>query len=650
LKPGLNRRLYGVASIYPDRAVVVGRCESWTITYKVGERGLDVGGGLVIVLPLGGFSGIRHFPDVSMDGKWDVWEITEPGYVWVTASNPKTRLVVEGGSQRYTPPARDYGWSTLREGRPMFLWPGRPLYIRVEGHPLKEGDEIRVLWGDTSSGSPGVVTGTLAREAEILVAVDPDGELRGPLCGYYPLESPPKIRILPERAVKLVVTVPSKVSMGERFEVTVVARDKYENVASGYRGVLEVKCSDPSAHLPEIVRMESKDRGVLRFTASLRSVGVHRITLTDEENGLKGVSNPIDCSEAKPDYRIYWGDPHVHTSLSDGLGTLEECYIYARDVADLDFAAVTDHDSMLTDEEWELTKKAAARFYEPGRFVTFSGYEYSERRHGGDKCVYYLTDDQPIFRYIDEGSRTPSELWEKLKGRKALTVPHHPTHKRMRTNWDIHDPHFQRLVEIYSEWGNSEYPSNPRPVCLNHLHEEREPPEGTTVQEALARGYRLGIIAGSDNHSGQPGYCDQMGNFSRRRAYHGGLTAIYAKELTREALWDSLWNRRCYATTGARIILEFSVDGHIMGEEFSTERAPKIKVRVLGTANIQKTEVIRSNKVIFVKRGDGSELQFEFLDGEIGPGLNYYYVRVTQEDGEMAWSSPVWVEMTLGKR
>jgi len=637
-----DENLYGSASIYPKKETVVGRCESWVIIYKVGKRGIDVGGGLVITFPLHGFSGFRFFPDVSMDGKWNVWDITEPGYLYITSSNPAVKLKAEGGSHRYTPPARDYGVEALKKGKPMFLWPGRPLYIKVEEAPLREGDEIRIRWGDTSSGSPGVVTGTLAGEVELFIAVDPDGKLKGPICGYYPIKKNPKIRVLPDHPVKLVVTAPSRVKVGEPFEVSVVARDKYENVSFQYSGTLKIGFSDSQAEAPRVLRAKSGER-VHKFTVCSKTIGVHRIVVTDEKNRLKGVSNPIDCREAKPDYKIYWGDPHVHSSLSDGLGTLEECYEYARYDADLDFAVVTDHDTMITDEKWELIKRAASDFYEPGKFVTFSGYEYSERKYGGDKNVYYFTDDQPIFRCIDEGSKTPIELWNNLRGRKALTIPHHTTHKYMRTNWDYHDPHFQRLVEIYSEWGNSEYPGNPRPLCLNHLHEERAPPKGTTVQDGLARGYRLGFVAGSDNHSGQPGYCDQMGNFSRRRAYHGGLTAIYAESLTREALWEALYNRRCYATTGARIIVEFFMDKHMMGEEYSTNEPPEINVRVLGTSSIEKVEVVRSNKEIFVKEGNGSQVCFHFVDENIMPGFNYYYIRVTQEDGEMAWSSPIWV-------
>jgi hypothetical protein len=125
--------------------------------------------------------------------------------------------------------------------------------------------------------------------------------------------------------------------------------------------------------------------------------------------------------------------------------------------------------------------------------------------------------------------------------------------------------------------------------------------------------------------------------------YWGGLTAVFAKTLSREDVFDALYNRRCYGTTGARILLEFSINGNIMGAELKTSTIPQIFVIVAGTQPIVKIDLIRNNKTIFTYSGSGTNESFHFSDQTIEKGDNYYYVRVIQKDDEMAWSSPIWV-------
>ena len=79
-----------------------------------------------------------------------------------------------------------------------------------------------------------------------------------------------------------------------------------------------------------------------------------------------------------PEYRIYWGDIHGHTELSDGLGeSAADYFTYGRDAADLDVCAGAEHGH----QNLEATRKAVKSFYEPGRFVTILGFEYSRREN-----------------------------------------------------------------------------------------------------------------------------------------------------------------------------------------------------------------------------------------------------------------------------
>ena len=61
------------------------------------------------------------------------------------------------------------------------------------------------------------------------------------------------------------------------------------------------------------------------------------------------------------------------------------------------------------------------------------------------------------------------------------------------------------------------------------------------------------------------------------------------------------------------------------------------------TGAIRKVEVIKNNTYIHTQKGNGAELSFTYIDNDVREGESYYYIRVEQEDGELAWASPVWV-------
>ncbi|GAI89776.1 unnamed protein product, partial [marine sediment metagenome] len=236
------------------------------------------------------------------------------------------------------------------------------------------------------------------------------------------------------------------------------------------------------------------------------------ITVVDRTHTLMAKSNPaINPHTWKLPFNLYWGDPHIMNGAFWATPALKppDHYRYARDTVGLDFAVVTDicreppyfdADTKISFEEWERAKKAAREFYQPDSFVTFAAYEYNEQWHGGHRNVYYANEEEAeLFSWDDPGYNTPEKLWRALKGKKAMTIPHHPVTLRIGQNWEHHDPQFQRLVEIYSGWGCSEGVGCQRPFTIPSDYGRR------SVQAALARGYRLGFVAGSDTHSGEVG-------------------------------------------------------------------------------------------------------------------------------------------------
>ncbi|MGC9320247.1 MAG: CehA/McbA family metallohydrolase, partial [Armatimonadota bacterium] len=358
-----------------------------------------------------------------------------------------------------------------------------------------------------------------------------------------------------------------------------------------------------------------------------------------EASGIDIETQPSIVQET-PRERIYWGDIHGKTSFSgDGLAPIDEYIQYARDVAGADFTCVTDH-SGCNRPSWITTQERAAEYTEDGRFVALKGFEYSYAH--GHRNVYFdnheIEDVWPGARLdLDLQADGTRPFFEYLRTRRheLVSIPHHTL---VWTDWDVYDHELEPICEVYSMWGCSE-----RPIGEGNPLWDKSCIPGGGAQAGLARGYRFGFIAASDTHSGLPGrqHPDYYGFcFS----YKSGLAAIRAPELTARALVDALKARNCYGTTGARIYLEFAVNGERMGSEIPMSPARMVTGRVVGTAPIARIDVVRNNvdwRTLSPDRDD-SEFELEDQDG-IEPG-SWYYLRVWQADGEMAWSSPVWLD------
>ncbi len=123
---------------------------------------------------------------------------------------------------------------------------------------------------------------------------------------------------------------------------------------------------------------------------------------------------------------------------------------------------------------------------------------------------------------------------------------------------------------------------------------------------------------------------------------------MFAKELTREAIFDALRHRRNYAVSNARIVLNFKIDGHEMGKEFETAGQLRIAVQVRGTGIIKEVAIVRNGLVYYTLSPGKEQVNFELVDDSFETSA-YYYLRVIQADKDehgnfsYAWSSPIWV-------
>jgi hypothetical protein len=576
-----------------DQAPFTTRASSdrFRIVYEVGPHGIATGGSVQL--------------QVSPFWGWSTPQVTEPdapGFTEITAVPADIAVRARTLDQQL-------------------------LGIEVTGRPLVAGDRLEIVYG---AGRARAHTDRYAeRGSRFWIAVDGDGDGARAF-----LSDPPAIDVRPGPPAALRVTVPSVARPGEEIRVVVAVLDAALDTGVSFAG--EAVFVDPPAALalPRAVHFDGSERGRRELRVVAREPGTYRLEVAAGE--LRARSNPLLVSASGP--RVLWGDLHGHSALSDGTGTPEDYFVYARDVAALDVVALTDHDRWgilpIADhpELWREIREQTRRFHAPGRFVTLLGFEWTSWIHG-HRQVLYFDDDGPVIDSLAEASDTPAELWQALGDRRAVSIPHHPAGGPIAIDWDIApDPRYEPVVEIASIHGSSEAPDSP-----NVIH---EPVAGHFARDALARGYRLGFIGSGDRHDGHPGA------FASDPA-EGGLAAILAEERTRDGVLRALRERRVYATNGARIVLRVALGGTPIGGVLplaaGARSSQTLFVEAIGSAPLATVEVVRSGQLVDGVKLNGqldAALASELTD--LAPG-EYVYVRVVQSDGGMAWSSPIYV-------
>lgn len=496
------------------------------------------------------------------------------------------------------------------------------IVVTVPGPGLPAGERVGMLIG-APPGAPARAQ-KWAERAVFTSGVDRgDGVI-------LPVRPQPTVQVVGGPADRLSIYAPATPTPGEPFPVRIEARDRvYENPAQ----------HEGAAALHWQGGLSGPDTATINGDpAEAAGNAMGWVTACDADAALAGRSDPIGPGFLEGGNRVFFGDIHGQVHDSIGTGTHEEYFEWARDVEHLDFCSPANHYGGRTeadDRTWRRCVDATNAYDEPGRFVTLVAYECGSA--DGHRNVYYRGDSGELFLhggYTNPGARVMPELVERLRevGRDVYIVPHHPNFCSP-VDWSKDGRPYQRLVEICSQWGISE--------------------EGPahSVQAALTLGHRLGFIGGSDTHMGTPGRAHQDWG------QPCSLAAVVAPELTREAIWQALHDRRCYAVFGERILLDFSVSGHAMGEEVSVDGDRVLQAKVATRTPIEALEVVRNGEV--VKRfpdAVGERLaevtwtDDEPLDGLLMQpafeGLSpfcYYYVRVRTVTGNRAWSSPVWV-------
>lgn len=349
------------------------------------------------------------------------------------------------------------------------------------------------------------------------------------------------------------------------------------------------------------------------------------------------------------EHQIVRGDMHRHTEMSWDVGpgndgSYLDFYRYMIDVAAFDFGGLTDHQGGgQYPYWWWLTEKSCDMYYLAPRFVPLYGYERSVRFPHGHRNIFHAYRGVPIFPFqmklnqqgvfagIGGGEVVENDtklLYEYLHGTGGLCMSHTSGTSSMGTDWRDNDPWAEPVVEIYQGARNS-YEALTMPRVHQTPDEPDKAPGGFTEKgmlwNAYKFGYRLGTTASSDHGS-----------------THISYSMIFTPSNDRQAILDSMRRRQTYGGTD-NLILEFWANGKFQGSEFEAKDKVELKLKATGTSRIKQIQFIRNNAPLRTETPGKEQVELAFTDTLPQPGLNWYYARITQEDGEIAWSSPVWV-------
>ena len=492
-------------------------------------------------------------------------------------------------------------------------------------------------------------------------------------------ENPPIIKVRNSKFDHLAIIVPSIITPNEKFNILIRAEDKFKNLVEDFNSELKTTLISKTENLALInqISFPKGTDGVLSIKGMrIEEPGFYTIQIVVGNESF--FSNPFVCKE-KISKKLYWGFIHGHTNKSDGMLSIED-YFANMIKAGLDFGASTEHDHIweTSNDDFNEIKHTVQKYRREGEFITFFGYEWGYWYTGyGDICVYFSDETLPILRSDTNKYNSTEKLIKNLKPYKGkvLMVGHHTALRPGYRNWEYIDDSIERLVEIYSTWGNQENSSldgNPLPPRYKFFGYgdnaiKRGPlleKKGSFVQDALLRGHKLGFTAGGDDHFG---IYPSGGIDPDNGIYPPGIMATWTKELTKKSIWNSIMNRHCYGTTGPRIIIEIYLNNYMMGDIIDLNNnlglldSRFIKIKLISPIIIEKVELIRNNQIfkyeiVNSKLFDKEYQDTDFFDELTLSNINnrekfiFYYLRIYLEDNNMAWTSPIWITQNLDEK
>ena len=307
----------------------------------------------------------------------------------------------------------------------------------------------------------------------------------------------------------------------------------------------------------------------------------------------------------KTPLKHYFADLHSHTSYSDGTLLPSIAHEYARNVAKLDVFSLTDHLERVDDMEWIDMRNQALKANEDGTFVVLPGLEWTKKwghiNIFDPKTRHWPTD--------------PAEFYKAAADAGVILKFNHPG-----DGSKSHDG------LAYSEVGDKAV----------QMMEVRRPTEETAFIRALKNGWHIAPEGSDDTHSPNWGNC-------------GRWTVILAPGLSQRNIWDALQKRHLYSTLDRNCLMHFSVNGAVIGDIVEQPvQSVDVVVAVDETDEkdlIAKIELFEDGEVVETVEPNANSGRMEVTRSP-APGRHFYFAKVTQADGNLIWSVPVWLTKT----
>ncbi|MEO0114825.1 MAG: T9SS type A sorting domain-containing protein [candidate division WOR-3 bacterium] len=317
-------------------------------------------------------------------------------------------------------------------------------------------------------------------------------------------------------------------------------------------------------------------------------------------------------------YNIYFANLHSHSAFSDGQGTPEEAFLYARDSAKIDILALTDHTHYLTENAYQFIKEIAERYTEDGRFIAIAGQEFGSLNHFGHVTIFEANQ----LCSIPTSNLLATYQW--LAQNQLLAQFNHPREGDFNyLNYDYTGDRYCSMIEVVNGGGN-----------YTILNEQM-------YLLALANGWHLSPVANQDNHRKKWGDATTA-------AGQIPLTGILADTLTKQAIIEAMLNRRTYALevkpkTDRIRLKDFSIDNIIMGGIYETSN-PTILIRLEVVAETGFSQIyLYKNGSIYDSVNLPNRDSIVWFKNDSTTNA-YYFIKGIQLDGDQFWSAPIWVE------
>lgn len=344
------------------------------------------------------------------------------------------------------------------------------------------------------------------------------------------------------------------------------------------------------------------------------------------------VTQVIFTEEFDLDWNLYFGQLHAHTDISNGAGSVEEAFQYASQVDGLDFFAVTDHsdsfdnadmgaidaDGADISADWAAGKQAAASVTGEN-FVGLFGFEmtWPEDKQLGHISTFntpgWQTRDQADFENVPTALENYYKALTSVPG--SVSQFNHPdTVHGDFERFDHYSPQYDAVVSLLEVAGE----------------------DGVVDCEyydlALDKGWHVAPTNNQNNHKGQ------WGDASDAR------TVVLAKDLTEEALYAAMKDRRVYATQDSDLAIFYELNGTVMGSIIPKSEEAEITVFLSDPTDeaIGYVEVVTDGGAVLVS--EHVETPSQVLELSASGGHSYYYLRITQPDGDVAVTAPVWMD------